>query len=436
MYIFYGWWDWRFLSLIFFTSSVDFLIGVGLGKTEIKKNRKIFLVTSIFLNIGLLFFFKYFNFFIDSWINLLSLFGIHSSPSTLNIILPVGLSFYTFQSIAYVIDVYRKQIEPERNYLSFLAFVSFFPQLVAGPISRASQLLPQFSQKRIFIYEDAVVGMRHILWGLFKKCVIADRLAYTVDLIYADSGSYHGLPVIIATIFFALQIYCDFSGYSDIALGTARLFGFNLVENFRTPYFSSSFREFWQRWHISLSQWFRDYVYIPLGGSRAKTHRWIFNLMITFIISGFWHGANYTFIIWGFLHGLFLTVESLAKRKFSFSWLPKGVKMLIVFLSVTFAWIFFRSHSLNDALQVISNLTHVDRAFDMTGLFRSADEMKFTLYSLLLFILLETSLRDGRILMIGKYKPWLRWPVYYLVCFWIIFFGEFEFAPVFIYFQF
>jgi D-alanyl-lipoteichoic acid acyltransferase DltB (MBOAT superfamily) len=435
-YVFYGWWDWRFLSLIFFTSTIDFLIGSGLGKTEKRSNRKLLLVTSIILNIGLLFFFKYYNFFVDSWISLMSSFGLQAHRSTLRIILPVGLSFYTFQSIAYVIDVYRKQIKPESNYISFLAFVSFFPQLVAGPISRASQLLPQFSRKRVFVYQDAVAGMRHILWGFFKKCVIADRLAYTVDLVYSDPGAYHGWAVVIATFFFALQIYCDFSGYSDIALGTARLFGFYIMENFRTPYFSTSFREFWQRWHISLSQWFRDYLYIPLGGSRVNTPRWIFNLMITFILSGFWHGANYTFLIWGFLHGIFLTAESLAKKSFSFSFIPKAVKMLIVFASVTFAWIFFRSASLADALQIISNIFQTDNGFILKTLFRSADEMRFTVYSLVLFVILETALRDGRMNLSGVYKPWLRWSVYYLISFWIIFFGEFQFAPVFIYFQF
>jgi alginate O-acetyltransferase complex protein AlgI len=435
-YVFYGWWDWRFLSLLFFTSTTDFIIGISLGKTTMHSRRKMLLITSIVLNIGLLFFFKYYNFFIDSWIQVMHSLGMQANPSTLRIILPVGLSFYTFQSIAYVIDVYRGNITPERNYLSFLAFVSFFPQLVAGPISRAAQLLPQFSVRRRFIYEDAVTGLRHILWGLFKKCVIADRLAYTVDLVYASPGDYFGMAVVLATLFFALQIYCDFSGYSDIALGTARLLGFDLMVNFRTPYFSSSFREFWHRWHISLSRWFRDYVYIPLGGSHVRTSRWVFNLMVTFILSGFWHGANYTFIVWGFLHGIFLTTEALLKRKMSFAWIPRGVKILLVFLSVTFAWIFFRSDSVAGAFRLISSMFENGSGFQPANLFRSHADMLYSFLSIALFAVLEIAFRDERLFTVKKYPPVLRWSFYYLIASWIVMFGEFRFAPTFIYFQF
>ncbi len=288
-YVFYGWWDWRFLSLIFFSTIVDYTIGIQLKKEERQKRRKYLLWTSILINLGFLGFFKYYNFFLDNFISAFSFFGSEISASSLNIILPVGISFYTFQTLSYTIDVYRRKLEPTKDFIAFSAFVSFFPQLVAGPIERATHLLPQFYTKRTFDYTLAVNGMRQILWGLFKKIVIADNCAEYANMIFNNSADYSGSTLVLGALFFTFQIYCDFSGYSDIAIGTSRLFGFDLMRNFNFPYFSRDIAEFWRRWHISLSTWFRDYVYIPLGGSRGGLWMKIRNTFIIFIVSGFWH---------------------------------------------------------------------------------------------------------------------------------------------------
>lgn len=300
-YLFYGWWDWRFLSLILFSTLVDYAVGRKL-KTENKDSkRKTLLWISIIVNLGFLGFFKYYNFFLDNFITAFSFFGAEIKANSLNIILPVGISFYTFQTMSYTIDVYRRKLEPTKNFIAFSAFVSFFPQLVAGPIERASNLLPQFYKKRTFNYSNAVKGMRQILWGLFKKVVIADNCAEYANLIFNNSPDYSGVTLVLGAIFFTFQIYGDFSGYSDIAIGTSRLFGFELKQNFAFPYFSRDIAEFWRRWHISLSTWFRDYLYIPLGGSRGGTWFKIRNTFVIFIVSGFWHGANWTFIVWGIM---------------------------------------------------------------------------------------------------------------------------------------
>ena len=304
-YVFYGWWDWRFLFLILFSSFIDFVLGIKLSKSESKLNRKLLLLTSVAVNIGFLGFFKYYNFFAESFANAFTFFGQSINPERLNIILPVGISFYTFQTLSYTIDVYKNKLKPTTNVISFFAFVSFFPQLVAGPIERATNLLPQFYKKRTFKYVAAVDGMRQILLGLFKKIVIADNCATLVNTIFDNPENFSGSTLFVGAVLFAFQIYGDFSGYSDIAIGTARLFGFNLMKNFALPYFSRDIAEFWRRWHISLSTWFRDYVYIPLGGSRGSLSLQIRNIFIIFIVSGFWHGANWTFIVWGALHALF-----------------------------------------------------------------------------------------------------------------------------------
>ena len=283
-YTFYGWWDWRFLSLIAFSSLVDYFIGIGLSKTNEKRRRKFLLLISILVNLGFLGFFKYFNFFAESFAEAFTFLGQPINPSRLNIILPVGISFYTFQTLSYTIDVYKRRFEHTKNIIAFFAFVSFFPQLVAGPIERATSLLPQFYKKRVFDYSKAVDGMRQILWGLFKKIVIADNCAYYVNDIFANYADYSGSTLLLGVIFFAFQIYCDFSGYSDIAIGTSRLFGFNLMRNFAFPYFSRDIAEFWRRWHISLSTWFRDYVYIPLGGSQGGTWMKIRNIFVIFLV--------------------------------------------------------------------------------------------------------------------------------------------------------
>ena len=304
-YVFYGWWDWRFLSLIVFSSLVDYSIGLALKKEEQQSKRKLLLWTSIGVNLGFLGFFKYYNFFVDNFVSAFSFFGQPIQPNTLDIILPVGISFYTFQTLSYTIDVYKRKLEPTSNLISFLAFVSFFPQLVAGPIERATHLLPQFYKKRVFHYSLAVNGCRQILWGLFKKIVIADNCAEYANLIFNNSSDYSGSTLFMGALFFTFQIYGDFSGYSDIAIGTSRLFGFDLKQNFAFPYFSRDIAEFWRRWHISLSTWFRDYLYIPLGGSQGGTLMKVRNTFIIFLVSGFWHGANWTFIAWGFLNALY-----------------------------------------------------------------------------------------------------------------------------------
>lgn len=348
-YFFYGWWDWRFLSLILFSTLVDYFVGLGLLKQTNQKIRKALLLASILVNLGFLGFFKYYNFFLENFITAFSFFGIEITANSLNIILPVGISFYTFQTLSYSIDVYKRKLEPTKNFIAFAAFVSFFPQLVAGPIERAKHLLPQFYNKRIFKYENISSGLKLMLWGFFMKIVVADRLSIYVDDVYSNIDIHSGITLFVATFFFAIQIYCDFGGYSLIAIGTAKLFGFDLMQNFNRPYFSSSFKEFWSRWHISLSSWFRDYLYIPLGGNRKGKIRTNINLLVTFIVSGFWHGANWTFIIWGGLHGIYLILE----KQFQSIKLPKLASILFVFILTNFAWIFFRASSIKEAFKII-----------------------------------------------------------------------------------
>ena len=357
-YIFYGWWDWRFLFLIAFSTIFDFTIGILLEKTTELQKRKLLFAASCIVNIGLLGFFKYFNFFIDNFISAFESIGYHIPAVTLKIILPVGISFYTFQSLSYTTDVFRRKMKPTTDFVSFAAFISFFPQLVAGPIERAFNLLPQFHKKRLFDLNLAVKGMRQILWGLFKKIVIADTLSTYVDAIFNSYEVLPGSTLLLGAIYFAVQIYCDFSGYSSIAIGTARLFGFTLLQNFSYPYFSTNVSQFWGKWHISLTSWFRDYVYIPMGGSRGSLTKTIFNTLFVFALSGFWHGANWTFVIWGLLNGMYLIPNLILKNKKVIS--ENNVfgifSMLITFGLITFSWIFFRSNNLAQAFQYIKGL--------------------------------------------------------------------------------
>lgn len=359
-YVFYGWWDWRFLLLIAFSTCLDFLVGVQLGKTEDVRKRKMIFGISILINLGFLGFFKYYNFFIDNLVAASGALGIHLSVLPLSIILPVGISFYTFQSLSYTADVYSKKMQPTRDLLLFATFISFFPQLVAGPIERAFHLLPQFEARRRFSHEAAVAGMRQILWGLFKKIVIADTLAGYVDAIFANYTALPGSTLALGAIYFAMQIYCDFSGYSSIAIGTARLFGFSLMTNFNYPYFSKNVAGFWRRWHISLTSWFRDYVYFPLGGNRKGKARTALNVLIVFALSGLWHGANWTFITWGLLNGLFILPTVLFKKDTPGlqrePWWSTAVKMLFTFTCVTFTWIFFRAQSVGKAFDYLEIL--------------------------------------------------------------------------------
>jgi len=312
-YIFYGWWDWRFLLLIVISSLVDYTVGLGLSKTDDSHKRKLLLLISIFVNLSFLGFFKYYNFFLENFIQAFIFFGHPINPQRLNIILPVGISFYTFQTLSYSIDVYKKKFTPTKDIIAFFSFVSFFPQLVAGPIERASNLLPQFLKKRTFQYSSAVDGMRQLLWGFLKKIVIADNCAIYTYEVFTNHTNYNGSELFLAAIFFAIQIYGDFSGYSDIAIGTSRLFGFDLKKNFAYPNFSRNMAEHWRRWHISLLSWLRDYVYIPLGGSRGTILSTIRNVFIVFLVAGFWHGARWTFIVWGLINA-FLILPLILRR--------------------------------------------------------------------------------------------------------------------------
>jgi alginate O-acetyltransferase complex protein AlgI len=367
-YVFYGWWDWRFLSLIFLSTIVDYFVGLKIYNSRDKKTKKSYLWISILFNLGLLGFFKYFNFFIDSWIDFLGTFGYgNQSTWTLNIILPVGISFYTFQTMSYSLDIYFKKLKPTKDFISFASFVSFFPQLVAGPIERASNLLPQILNNRVFKYEQGVQGLRLILWGMFKKIVIADSLSWRVDYVFNNYQSLDGGTLILGLIYFSFQIYCDFSGYSDIAIGTSKLFGFELMSNFKFPYFSRDIGEFWRRWHISLSTWFRDYVYIPLGGSKGSQWLSIRNIFIIFLISGFWHGPNYTFIIWGLIHA-FLYIPLFLKgknRQYTSAVVAEGrllptikelFQMGTTFFLTMIAWVFFRSENITSAFEFLINV--------------------------------------------------------------------------------
>ena len=367
-YVFYGWWDYRFLSLIAISTVLDYYVGLSIFNAENKSIKKKWLLVSILFNLGLLGFFKYYNFFIDSWGDLLGSIGYSLENTwTLNVILPVGISFYTFQTMSYSIDIYRGKLKPTKDFIAFAAFVSFFPQLVAGPIERASNLLPQMLNKRKFNKTIAVSGIEQIIWGLFKKVVIADSLAPIVNDIFTNYGSYSGGTLITGAVFFSVQIYCDFSGYSDIAIGTAKLFGFNLMTNFNFPYFSKSIGEFWRKWHISLSTWFRDYLYIPLGGSKVSKAKGIRNVFAIFLVSGFWHGANWTFIAWGGIHALLFIPsfilgtnrKHLEDTDINKSWLyysKNALQIALNFSVVTIAWIFFRANSITDAFLYIGKI--------------------------------------------------------------------------------
>lgn len=365
-YVFYGWWDWRFLSLIIFSTVVDYLVGQKLRVEEKQSKRKVLLWTSIFVNLGFLGFFKYYNFFLENFVDAFSLFGMQINANSLNIILPVGISFYTFQTLSYTIDVYKKKLEPTKDFIAFSAFVCFFPQLVAGPIERATNLLPQFYKKRTFEYHKAVDGMRQIIWGLFKKVVIADNCAEFANQIFNNSADMNSSTLVLGAIFFTFQIYSDFSGYSDIAIGTSRLFGFDLKQNFATPYFSRDIAEFWRRWHISLSTWFRDYLYIPLGGSRGGTWIKVRNTFAIFLVSGFWHGANWTFIVWGALNAIyFLPLLLTNNNRNNLGVVAEGkilpsfkelIAILTTFILTVFAWIFFRAENLTHAFNYIKGI--------------------------------------------------------------------------------
>ncbi len=439
-YFFYGWWDYRFLTLIALSTILDYFIGLAISKTDIKRKRKQLLVLSLVFNIGVLGFFKYYNFFIDSWIQMWEIIGITIQPWSLKIILPVGISFYTFQTLSYTIDVYRYKLKPTKNFVNFAAFVSFFPQLVAGPIERATNLLPQFFRKRVFNLDKAKSGIHLIIWGLFKKLVIADSCAIYVNTIFENYEELNSLTLIIGAVYFAFQIYGDFSGYSDIAIGTARLFGFELMKNFNYPYFSRDVAEFWRRWHISLSTWFRDYIYIPLGGSRVNKEKQIRNVFIIFLVSGFWHGANWTFIVWGALHATFFiplllmnrhrnNINQISEHRI----LPafrELIHIIITFIIVTLAWVFFRADNLSLAFSYLKRLfTNLHFNIQYLSLEGYSVEM---LLLISVFILLEWFNRYYEHPFSGRFK---RLKMLF-VLFMILTLGVYSDHQEFIYFQF
>jgi len=445
-YIFYGWWDWRFLGLIVFSSFVDYYVGIGLGNTDDPKKRKMLLWVSVLVNLGFLGFFKYYNFFAESFANAFTLFGSHIDPARLDIVLPVGISFYTFQTMSYSIDVYRKKLKPTKDMVAFFAFVSFFPQLVAGPIERATNLLPQFYKKREFEYAKAVDGMRQILWGLFKKVVIADNAAMYANEIFNNYGDYQGSTLFLGAVFFAFQIYGDFSGYSDIAIGTSRLFGFNLMQNFAFPYFSRDIAEFWRRWHISLSTWFRDYLYIPLGGSRGGIWMKVRNTFIIFIVSGFWHGANWTFLVWGFLNALYflpllllkrnrMNTDTVAEERY-LPTLKEFFQMAFTFFITVIAWVFFRADNVTQAMQIVRNIFSFE-FFQIPEVPQSTNVFKyaFTFIFLFIFLIFEWLHRNKSYgFALNNSNKLLNWALYLLFFSSIFLFGGEQ--QEFIYFQF
>jgi len=449
-YFFYACWDWRFLFLLVFSTLLDYSTGLKMFTAETKGKKTFWFWLSVGINVGFLAVFKYYNFFATSFAEAIGHFGLRVDPWTLRVILPVGISFYTFHGLSYVIDIYKGRIEPERNFIDYSLFVSFFPLLVAGPIERATHLLPQVKHKREFNYVQATDGLRQILWGLFKKMVIADNCAVYVNNIFGNYTAYNGSTLLMGAVLFALQIYCDFSGYSDIALGTAKLFGIDLLRNFAFPYFSRDIAEFWRRWHISLSSWFRDYLYIPLGGSRGSTWIVVRNVFIIFLVSGFWHGANWTFLAWGFLNALYILPSVLIKTNRrnldivaagkALPTLKELLSMLVTFMLTVLAWVFFRASSVGEAIHYIGRIFSRSTLHLPDGdAFLGSGNTIYQIAALTLaFLSLEWRGREQQfaIARLGYKAPVaIRW-LFYLVLIFIIFVFSSNKKEAFIYFQF
>jgi alginate O-acetyltransferase complex protein AlgI len=440
---FYGSWDYRFLFLLFFSISLDYFTGIRMETASNKSTRKFWLFLSVFINLGFLGLFKYYNFFAQSFADFLELLGFRTQVASLSLILPVGISFYTFHGLSYIIDIYKGRIKPERDFINYSLFVSFFPLLVAGPIERATHLLPQIKKERHFEYTEAVAGMRQILWGLFKKMVIADNCADFANMIFDHSSAYSGSTLVLGAVFFTFQIYCDFSGYSEMALGIARLFGFDLFRNFAFPYFSRDIAEFWRRWHISLSSWFRDYLYIPLGGSRGSTWLKVRNILIIFLVSGFWHGANWTFLAWGLLNAIYILPSILLGTNKTYRdtvahgrYLPSFRElfaMAFTFSLTVFAWIFFRAKNIHHAFEYVS-------AIFSRSLFKRPEMSRDALTILLLtsvFMVVEWLGREQYYALASinnKFNRLTCYLIYFVIIICIFYFSGKEQA--FIYFQF
>ncbi|GAA4432141.1 MBOAT family protein [Pontibacter saemangeumensis] len=460
-YTFYMFWRVDYAIILVISTSIDYVCSRMMDRymDSEKSKRKPWLWLSLFSNLGILFIFKYYNFFNGAAADLAHLLGMEYAAPAFELLLPMGISFYTFQTMSYSIDVYHGRIKAEKHFGIFALFVTFFPQLVAGPIERAGNLLNQLKERHDFNYQNAANGLKLMAWGLFKKIVIADRLAVMVNQVYNNPTDYEGIPLILATVFFAFQIYCDFSGYSDIAIGSAQVMGFRLMDNFRRPYFSKSIQEFWARWHISLSTWFRDYVYIPLGGNRVVKWRWYYNLFIVFLVSGLWHGANWTFLVWGGLHGFYLVIAELTKERRNAAMdaiglvqqapYCKAVQTGTTFALVCLAWIFFRANTIGDALYItthlFSSLTETAQAIVLNKhaergvlLYLGQNREVFVLgvAAILVLVVIELSQRSGSLrLRISRYPFPVRVAAYNFLLASILLFGSFS-ESEFIYFQF
>ena len=435
--VFYGWWDWRFLGLLLLTAFSTFFAGCWMGKTDEQKKRKAILVGTTVLNLGVLFFFKYYNFFVQAFIDAFSLFDKNISISTLNILLPVGISFYTFTALSYSIDVYWRKVEPTRDLLAYLAYVTFFPSILSGPISRAQKQLPQYFERRDFDYEKAVSACRLMLIGGMMKLCLADRLGIYVDTVYANITHHNGTTLLFTSILYTIQIYADFAGYSLMAVGSGKLLGVELQTNFIRPYFAKTVTDFWRSWHISLTTWFRDYIYFPLGGNRCSKVRWIFNTMIVFTISGLWHGAAYTFLIWGALHGVCMVIERLVygdkikiiSNNLSFA---NFFRLLLTFTIVTFAWIFFRVSDLGDVMTIFRKILT-----EPGSLFMDADTLAYAFLFTILILTVDfiEEYFSGKVTFMNSKYTIVRWISYVVMVVMILLFGVLD-GGSFIYFQF
>ena len=435
-YLFYGWWDYRFLGLIVLSSMMDFVMGNVIFHAPTQRIRRLSLIISICFNLSILFFFKYYGFFADQLAGLFQHLGYTVHPTSLKIILPVGISFYTFQSLSYTVDIYRRQMEPTKDPIAFFAFISFFPQLVAGPIERAKYLLPQFSSLRKFDYSMAANGFRQLLWGFFAKIAVADSIAPITDSIFSNYETLGAGTLMLGAVLFSIQIYGDFAGYSNIAIGTAAILGFDLMQNFHMPYFSRNIREFWSRWHISLSTWFRDYVYIPLGGNRCSKVRNSINIMATFIVSGLWHGPNWTFVVWGMMHGLlYLLTKPFSPRKpAEVPGINQGIAIAGTFLMVCIAFVFFRANDMNQATGFWGRIFSFKGGINLLELTTLKVVVPAIIFSIVLFLVEWNQREKNHGLDIANFQPIVRHSIYYLLIFVILF--AFQTDRIFIYFQF
>ena len=435
--VFYGWWDWRFLGLLLLTAFSTYFAGMWMGETDNTRKRKWINVGAIVLNVGILFVFKYFNFFVQSFTDAFLMFGAELNLHTLKILLPVGISFYTFTALSYSIDVYQRKVEPTHDVLAYLAYVMFFPSILSGPISRAQKQLPQYFESRNFDYDNAVSACKLILLGGVIKLCLADRLGIYVDAVYANIAQHSGTTLFLTSIMYTIQIYADFAGYSLMAIGSGRLLGIELPTNFIRPYFALTVTDFWRRWHISLTTWFRDYIYFPLGGNRCSKARWIINTMIVFMVSGLWHGAAYTFVIWGAMHGACMVIERLVygdkiktiTNKLS---VANALRWMVTFAIVNFAWIFFRVNNLSDVMTIFQKI------FTNTGrIFIDADTMLYAfMFAILVFVVdFVDEYYSGKVRLLNSRYTIVRWATYIALVVMVLLFGVLD-GGSFIYFQF